>query len=109
VIELAVVVMAGPGADLVEAVHDLHEATTDWRRGGRALAARMLSRLLTGIHKDGINKLALRVVGRSGIADLEHMPRLFGLGLKYVVRTRECLELSVVSSALNPPGLQGAD
>ena len=131
----------------------------------------MFPRLLTGLHKDVINKVALRIAGRSAIADLEHvgrtsgrvyhtpvrafraggavvvginfgtksdwlrnvlaaghcrmvlrgqameldqprvvpieqgmksMPRVFGLGLKHVVRTRNCLELSVVSSAMSP-------
>lgn len=124
-------------------------------------------RILSAIHRDFINKIALRVVGRSAIADLEHagrssgrryhtpvrafrtgdtvviainfgtrsdwlrnvlaaggcrmrlrkqfmelsnprvvpidqalagMPRVFGFGLRYVVRTRQCLELSVVST-----------
>jgi hypothetical protein len=30
------------------------------------------------------------------------MPRLFGFGLRYLVRTRDCLELSVVSSVPAP-------
>jgi deazaflavin-dependent oxidoreductase (nitroreductase family) len=130
-------------------------------------------RFLTWIHKEVINKVALRLVGRSAIADLEHvgrrtgqvhhtpvrafrtrdtvviginfgresdwmknlmaarrcrmrlrgqlmelaeprivpieqgvkgMPKAFGFGLRYVVRTRDCLELSVVSSTPAPPG-----
>jgi deazaflavin-dependent oxidoreductase (nitroreductase family) len=125
-------------------------------------------RILSRIHTNFINKAARRVVGRSAIADLEHvgrtsgklhhtpvrafrtgdtvviginfgprsdwlrnvlatghgrmrlreqvmeldnprvvpieqgmkrMPRAFGFGLRYVVRTRQCLELSVVSTA----------
>jgi hypothetical protein len=32
------------------------------------------------------------------------MPWLFGLGLRYLVRTRDCLELSVVSSVPAPAG-----
>jgi hypothetical protein len=32
------------------------------------------------------------------------MPKLFGFGLRYLVRTRECLELSVVSSVPAPAG-----
>jgi hypothetical protein len=32
------------------------------------------------------------------------MPRLFGFGLRYLVRTRDCLELSVVSSGPAPAG-----
>ena len=124
-------------------------------------------RFLTGIHAEYINKVALRLVGHTAIAELEHvgrrtgqvhhtpvrafctrdkvviglnfgresdwmknvkaarrcrmrlggqlmelaeprivpieegvkgMPRLFGFGLRYLVRTRDCLELSVVSS-----------
>jgi deazaflavin-dependent oxidoreductase (nitroreductase family) len=130
-------------------------------------------RLLTRIHTLYINKVALRLVGHTAIADLEHvgrrsgqvyhtpvrafrtgdrvviglnfgresdwmrniaaakgchirlrgqvmelaqprivpiaqgvrgMPRLFGFGLRYLVRTKDCLELTVVSSA--PAGPQ---
>jgi deazaflavin-dependent oxidoreductase (nitroreductase family) len=131
-------------------------------------------RFLTGIPAEYINKLALRMVGHTAIAELEHvgrrtgrvhhtpvrafrtqdkvviglnfgresdwmknieaaqrcrmrlgagvmelaeprivpieegvkgMPKLFGFGLRYVVRTRECLELSVVSSLPAPAGI----
>jgi deazaflavin-dependent oxidoreductase (nitroreductase family) len=128
-------------------------------------------RLLARVHKEYINKVAVRLIGHTSIAELEHvgrrtgrvhrtpvrafrtrdkvviglnfgresdwmknikaaqrcrmrlgdqvmelatpkivpieegvegMPRLFGFGLRYVVRTRECLELSVVSSVPAP-------
>jgi deazaflavin-dependent oxidoreductase (nitroreductase family) len=130
-------------------------------------------RFLTKIHSDYINKVALRFVGHTAIADLEHvgrrtgrvhhtpvrafrtgnavviglnfgresdwmrnvkaarrcrmrlgdqvieltdprvvpieqgvngMPKLFGFGLQHVVRTRDCLELSVLSSVRAPAG-----
>jgi len=74
-------------------------------------------RFLTRIHSRYINKLALRFVGRTAVADLEHVgrrtgrprivpigqgtrsiPKLFGFGLRYLVRTRDCLELSVLAT-----------
>lgn len=130
-------------------------------------------RFLTWIHTEYINEVALRLVGHTAIAELEHvgrrtgrvhhtpvrafrtrdkvviglnfgresdwmknikaaqrcrmrlgdqvmelaeprivpieegvkgMPRLFGFGLRYLVRTRDCLELSVVSSVPAPAG-----
>lgn len=134
-----------------------------------------LPRLLTRIHTVYINKVALRLVGHTAIAELEHvgrrsgrvyhtpvrafrtgdrvviglnfgresdwrrnitaaggcrmrlrgqvmelaqprvvpiatgvqgMPKLFGFGLRHLVRTKDCLELTVVSSA--PAGTRGA-
>ena len=140
-------------------------------------------RFLTRIHSRYINKLALRFVGRTAVADLEHvgrrtgrvhhtpvrafrrgdtvviglnfgresdwvrniraarrcrlrlrdqvmeltdprivpigqgtrgMPKLFGFGLRYLVRTRDCLELSVLaavpaSAAHGGPDEPGSD
>jgi deazaflavin-dependent oxidoreductase (nitroreductase family) len=139
-------------------------------------------RFLTWIHTEYINKVALRLVGHTAIADLEHvgrrtgrphhtpvrafrngntvviglnfgresdwmrnikaarrcrlrlgdqvmeladprivpieqgawgMPRLYGLGLRYLVRTRHCVELSVLSSVparagIGRPGSHGS-
>jgi deazaflavin-dependent oxidoreductase (nitroreductase family) len=130
-------------------------------------------RLLTRVHAEYINKVALRFVGRTAIADLEHvgrrtgrvhhtpvrafrtgnavviglnfgresdwmrnikaarrcrmrlgdqvmeladprivpieqgvkgMPKLFGFGIRYLVRTHDCIELSILSSVRAPAG-----
>lgn len=131
-------------------------------------------RFLTRIHTGYINKVALRFVGHTAIADLEHagrrtsrvyhtpvrafrtpdtvviglnfgrksdwmrnikaagrcrmrlgdqvmeladprivpieqgvrgMPKLFGFGLRYLVHTRDCVELSILSSVPAPAGI----